>query len=164
MLESLANLPFLAAVMALWAFALARGCVYYLIGMVSRGRPGSRLDRLADRLTRGYASVAERKIEQVGPKAVILTYPFYGISAASQILSGGLRMSRGGFAVALAAVSLPWAILQAVVGVAALRAFVTGHLHWALLAVGGAVLWWWWRRRHDGGGLEDRGVGSRSQH
>lgn len=66
-------------------------------------------------------------MRRLGPLAIIVTYPVYGVSAASQIISGGLRMRLVRFYLALGVVSLPWAIMQAVIGVAAIRSFVLGY-------------------------------------
>lgn len=144
-LDLLATAPLPLAVAALWAFALARGGVYYLIGRLSLGRPGSRIEGWAQRLTRGYVSVAQSRIERYGPRAIILTYPVYGLSAAVQVLSGGFRMQLVVFYLALAVVSLPWAVLQVVVGLTAVMAILTGHWPWvlggAILVIGGWELW-----------------------
>lgn len=59
--------------------------------------------------------------------AIIVTYPVYGVSAASQIISGGMRMRLTRFYLALGVVSLPWAVMQAVIGVAAIRSFILGY-------------------------------------
>ncbi len=148
-LDDLATAPLPFAVAALWAFALARGGLYYLIGRLSLGRPGSRIETWAQRLTRGYVSVAQSRIERYGARAIILTYPVYGLSAAVQVISGGLRMRLVLFYLALGVVSLLWAVLQALVGVTAVMAIVTGY--WPLV-LGGAVLviggWELWHRRY----------------
>lgn len=79
-------------------------------------------------------------MRRLGPRAIILSYPFYGISAASQIVSGGLRMPLVRFYLALGIVSLPWAIMQAVIGVAAIQAFVLGYAPVAIAIVAGALV------------------------
>lgn len=162
MLEDLAALPLPVAAAALWAFALVRGAVYYGVGRLSRGRPGGRLEDWAQRLSNGRAATAAERIERLGPRAIILCYPVYGLSAATQIVAGGVRMPLPRFYLALAVPALLWATLQAVIGVATVRALVTGHLPWLLLAGAGVVAIWLLRRsrRRDDGPI-GAGVGSR---
>lgn len=147
MTEFLDSLSIPLAVLALWTFALLRGAFYYAIGRFSRGEPGGRMDRWADRITSGYVAVAEEKVHRLGPKAIVLTYPLYGVSGAVQVVSGGLRMHLVPFFVALGAVSLPWATMQAVVGVAAVSAFVMGYAPWVVIAAVVLVVAWLIRRR-----------------
>jgi len=123
--------------------------VYYLIGRLSRGTPGGRMDAWAERITKGYVAVAEARVARLGPRAIIVCYPFYGVSAASQVVSGVWRMRLVPFYLALGVVSLPYAVLQAVIGLAALRAIVIGYGSWVLgIALVGGLMWWFWRRRH----------------
>ena len=65
-----------------------------------------------------------------------------------QIVAGGLHMSLRTFYLALGVVSLPWATMQAVIGVAAFQAVVAGYTPWVL--GGGLVLLvaWLGVRRH----------------
>ena len=53
------------------------------------------------------------------------------------------------FYLALGVVSLPWATMQAVIGIAAFQAIVAGYTPWVL--AGAAVLFggWWLVRRHQ---------------
>lgn len=151
MTDTIATWPLPLAAAALWLFALARGGGYYLVGLISRGRPGGRIDQYAQRASRGYLAQAERTVEERGPKAVVLGYPFVGVSAATQIIAGGLRMQLVPFYVALAVVALPWAILQATVGVAVLSAFMAGYAPWVLgVAAVSALAWLIGRSRRQG--------------
>lgn len=115
------------AALGLWAFALARGGCYYVLGVLARGRPGGRLESWAERRWPGSVEQAESEVRRLGPRAIILSYPLYGVSAGSQIVSGGLRMRLTPFYLALGVVSLPWAIMQAVIGVAAIQSFLLGY-------------------------------------
>lgn len=62
-----------------------------------------------------------------------------------------MRLSR--FYLALGVVSLPWAIMQAIVGVAALQALLVGHapalIGLAVVVILIMVLWSRWRRVHE---------------
>ncbi|MCA1782694.1 MAG: hypothetical protein ABR500_03555 [Dermatophilaceae bacterium] len=148
MTEAIASLPVPLVALALWSFALVRGAGYYLLGWLSRGQPGGRLDAWAHRASKGRIEQAEAKMRQVGPKAIVLAYPFYGVSAGTQMVAGGLRMALWTFYLALGVVSLPWATMQAIIGIAALQAIVAGYAPWVL--GGGLVLvlvWLGVRRR-----------------
>lgn len=147
MTEFFDGLPVPLAVLALWTFALVRGGFYYALGRFSRGVPGGRLDQWADRMTNGYVAVAEDKVDRLGVRAIVLTYPLYGVSGAVQIVSGGLRMPLVPFYLALGAVSLPWATMQAIIGVAAVRAVVMGYAPWVIAAVVMLLAGWIVRRR-----------------
>lgn len=149
MTETLAGLPVPVVALALWAFALARGAVYYVVGLLSHGRPGGRIDVWAQRVSRGLLRQAEERFARWGPKSIILAYPVYGVSAGTQIVAGGIRMSLVSFYLALGVVSLPWATMQAVIGIAAFQAIVAGYTPWVL--AGAAVLFtgWWLVRRHQ---------------
>ncbi|NLJ53342.1 MAG: hypothetical protein GX344_04305 [Intrasporangiaceae bacterium] len=149
MTEFLDGLSVPLAVLALWAFALVRGGFYYALGRFSRGKPGGRLDQWADRITSGYVAVAEEKVDRLGPKGIVLTYPLYGVSGSVQIVSGGLRMHLVPFYLALGAVSLPWATMQAVVGVAAIQAVVMGYAPWVIVVTVLLLTVWIIRRRRD---------------
>lgn len=148
MTETLAGLPVPLVALALWAFALVRGAGYYLLGRLSRGRPDSRLHDWAVRVSKGRLVQAEEYFARVGPKSIILAYPLYGVSAGTQIVAGGLHMPLLTFYLALGVVSLPWASMQAVIGIAAFQAIVAGYTPWVLA---GAVVilagWWLVRRR-----------------
>lgn len=137
MTEAIASWPVPLLALALWATALVRGGGYYLLGRLSRGSPGGRLDAWAIRASRGHIEAAEERMKAVGPKAIIFAYPLYGVSAGTQIVSGGMHMSLRSFYLALGVVSLPWATMQAVIGVAAFAAIVAGYTPWVL---GGGVL------------------------
>lgn len=138
MTEVLAGLPVPLVALALWSFALVRGAGYYLLGRLSRGRPGGRFDAWTHRASKGRIEQAEERMIQVGPKAIIVAYPFYGISAGTQIVAGGLHMGLRAFYLALGVVSLPWATMQAVIGIAAFQAIVAGYAPWVIGA--GVVL------------------------
>lgn len=71
-------------------------------------------------------------MRQVGPKAIVFAYPFYGVSAGTQIVAGGLRMALWTFYLALGIVSLPWTTMQAIIGIAAFQAIVAGYSPWVL--------------------------------
>ncbi|NLX00028.1 MAG: hypothetical protein GXY39_10020 [Actinomycetales bacterium] len=118
-----------------------------------RGRPGGRLEAWTERRSPGALTRAEDKVGRLGPRAIILSYPVYGVSASSQIVSGGLRMRLSRFYLALGVVSLPWAIMQAIVGVAALQALLVGHapalIGLAVVVILIMVLWSRWRRVHE---------------
>lgn len=148
MTETLAGLPVPIVALALWTFALVRGAGYYLLGRLSRGRPDSRLHDWAVRVSKGRLVQAEEYFARVGPKSIILAYPFYGVSAGTQIVAGGLHMPLRTFYLALGVVSLPWASMQAIIGIAAFSAIVAGYTPWVL--AGAAVLFagWWLVRRH----------------
>jgi membrane protein DedA with SNARE-associated domain len=146
--EAIAILPVPLVALVLWSSALLRGAGYYLLGWLSRGQPGGRLDAWVHRASKGRIEQAEIRMREVGPKAIILAYPFYGISAGTQIVAGGLRMSLWTFYLALGVVSLPWATMQAVIGIAAFQAIVAGYTPWVL--GGGLILlaaWLGVRRR-----------------
>ena len=146
--EAIASLPVPLVALVLWSTALLRGAGYYLLGRLSRGQPGGRLDDWVHRASRGRIEQAELRMRAVGPKAIILAYPFYGVSAGTQIVAGGLRMALWRFYLALGIVSLPWATMQAVIGIAAFQAVVAGYTPWVL--GGGLVLLvaWLGVRRH----------------
>ena len=150
MTEALADLPVPLVALALWSFALVRGAGYYLLGRLSRGRPDSRLHDWAVSASKGRLVEAEEYLARVGPKSIILAYPFYGVSAATQIVAGGLHMRLRLFYLALGIVSLPWATMQAVIGIAAFQAIVAGYAPWVIgAALVGLTLWWAvhrWRR------------------
>ena len=149
MTQALAQLPVPLVALALWSFALVRGAGYYLLGRLSRGRPDSRLHDWAVRASRGRLVSAEEYLARVGPKSIILAYPFYGVSAGTQIVAGGLHMGLRTFYLALAVVSLPWATMQAVIGVAAFQAIVAGYARWVVAGAAVLVLLWWLLRRHQ---------------
>ena len=91
MTETLASLPVPLVALVLWSTALLRGAGYYLLGRLSRGQPGGRLDDWVHRASRGRIEQAEVRMRAVGPKAIILAYPFYGVSAGTPwVLGGGL--------------------------------------------------------------------------
>ncbi|MGA8046022.1 MAG: hypothetical protein WCA30_07110 [Dermatophilaceae bacterium] len=148
MTETLAGLPVPIVALALWAFALVRGAGYYLLGRLSRGRPDSRLHDWAVRVSKGRLIQAEEYFERVGPKSIILAYPFYGVSAGTQIVAGGLHMPLPTFYLALGVVSLPWASMQAVIGIAAFQAIVAGYTPWVLAGAVALLAGWWLVRRH----------------
>lgn len=149
MTEALAGWPVPLLALALWAVALVRGGGYYLLGRLSRGSPGGRLDAWAVRASRGHIEAAEERMRTIGPKAIILAYPLYGVSAGTQIVSGGMHMRLRSFYLALGVVSLAWATMQALIGVAAFAAVVAGYTPWVLgggvVLLAGFVLRW--RRR-----------------
>ena len=147
MTEALAGLPVPLVALALWSFALVRGAAYYLLGRLSRGRPDSRLHDWAVRVSKGRLVPAEEYLARVGPKSIILAYPFYGVSAGTQIVAGGLHMPLPTFYLALGAVSLPWATMQAVVGIAAFQAIVAGYAPAVVAAAVVLGLGWWLIRR-----------------
>ena len=149
MTQALAQLPVPLVALVLWSFALVRGAGYYLLGRLSRGRPDSRLHDWAVRASRGRLVSAEEYLARVGPKSIILAYPFYGVSAGTQIVAGGLHMGLRTFYLALAVVSLPWATMQAVIGVAAFQAIVAGYARWVVAGAAVLVLLWWLLRRHQ---------------
>lgn len=148
MTEALAQLPVPLVALALWSFALVRGAAYYLLGRLSRGRPDSRLHDWAVRVSKGRLVPAEEYLARVGPKSIILAYPFYGVSAGTQIVAGGLHMRLRTFYLALGAVSLPWATMQAVIGIAAFQAIVAGYAPWVMAGAVVLALGWWLVRRH----------------
>jgi membrane protein DedA with SNARE-associated domain len=152
--EALASLPVPLLAAALWSFALVRGAGYYLLGRISRGRPGGRLDAWVERATRGRIHEAEAAMADVGSRAIVLAYPLYGVSAGTQIVAGGLQMGLARFYLALGAVSLPWATMQAVIGIAAFRALVMGYAPWVALAVAVLAAGWLVRRRRRRRGRE----------
>ena len=89
--EAIASLPVPLVALVLWSTALLRGAGYYLLGRLSRGQPGGRLDDWVHRASRGRIEQAEVRMRAVGPKAIILAYPFYGVSAGTPwVLGGGL--------------------------------------------------------------------------
>ena len=149
MTQALAQLPVPLVALVLWSFALVRGAGYYLLGRLSRGRPDSRLHDWAVRASRGRLVSAEEYLARVGPKSIILAYPFSGVSAGTQIVAGGLHMGLRTFYLALAVVSLPWATMQAVIGVAAFQAIVAGYARWVVAGAAVLVLLWWLLRRHQ---------------
>lgn len=146
--EALAGLPVPLVAVALWSFALVRGAGYYLLGRLSRGRPDSRLHDWAVRVSKGRLVQAEDYFARVGPRSIILAYPFYGVSAGTQIVAGGLHMSLRTFYLALGVVSLPWATMQAVIGIAAFQAIVAGYAPWVAAGVVVLLLMGWLVRRH----------------
>ena len=149
MTETLAGLPVPVVALALWSFALVRGAGYYLLGRLSHGRPGGRVDAWAQRVSHGLLRQAEVRFERWGPKSIIFAYPVYGVSAGTQIVAGAIRMSLVSFYLALGVVSLPWATMQALIGITAFQAIVAGYTPWVL--AGAAVLFagWWLMRRHQ---------------
>lgn len=89
--EAIASLPVPLVALVLWSTALLRGAGYYLLGRLSRGQFGGRLDDWVHRASRGRIEQAEVRMRAVGPKAIILAYPFYGVSAGTPwVLGGGL--------------------------------------------------------------------------
>lgn len=134
MTDLLSGLPAPLFVAGLFAFAMARGVFYYAIGYATRGGAESRWAARAERLAGPVMQRAEDFLQRVGPVGITLAYPFYGFSAASQIVSGAIAMRWLPFGFFLALAALPWATLQVVLGLAALKALANGFAPYVLVA------------------------------
>lgn len=140
LLSWIAGLPPWLMYAAFLAFAVVRGWGYYLVGALVGSR--ARSARWAE---------ARAKVGRLGSRAVIVTWPVYGLAAATQVASGAARVSPRGFGLALLLMSSVWAGLQTLVGVALLEALaseaapvIAGLL--ALLVLGRLALGRWRRR------------------
>lgn len=95
-------------------FAFVRGWAYYATGFLAGSRAtGERWDRARDR------------VAAQGPRAVIATWPVYGLAAATQVVCGAARVAPLGFGAALLLMSVIWAGLQTALGVAVLQALAS---------------------------------------
>lgn len=126
LLSWIASLPPWLMYAAFLAFAVLRGWAYYLAGaLVGSRAAGPRWSEARD------------KVARLGPRAVVVTWPVYGLAAATQVASGAVRVSPRGFGLALLALSAVWAGLQTLVGVAVIEALASeaGPIIAALLAL-----------------------------
>lgn len=133
-----------------WLSALPTGWMYagfFLLGVV-RGLGYYGAGALGRRVRRSQSSEAiDRGVSAVrrwGAGSVIVTYPFYGLAAATQVASGVARVPLLPYAGALAFVSSLWAALQTALGVAVLEALAAGAWPWvvgliAVLVLAGVV-------------------------
>lgn len=114
LLSWIAGLPPWQMYAAFLTFAVVRGCGYYAAGaLAGRRAHGPRWTEARD------------KVGRLGARAVIVTWPVYGLAAATQVASGAVRVSPRAFGAALLLMSLIWAGLQTVLGVALLEALAS---------------------------------------
>lgn len=110
----LAGLPPWLMFAGFLALAVVRGWAYYAVGALGGSRAGG-----------ARWTQARQRVRDLGPRAVVVTWPVYGLAAATQVASGAARVSRWGFGWALLLMSILWAGLQTVLGVALLEALVS---------------------------------------
>lgn len=79
-------------------------------------------------------TVLRRVTERPG-WAIVAAYPFYGVSAATQVAAGAAGMPLRRFYLALTPVAVVWAGLQTAVGLALLAALAQRAAGWVLAIV-----------------------------
>lgn len=92
----------------LFTLGVVRGLGYYAVGAVATSRAGPD----------GRVAAAQDRVRRFGARSVLLTYPVYGLAAATQVANGAARIRLARFLAVLTPVSACWAALQTVVGVA----------------------------------------------
>jgi membrane protein DedA with SNARE-associated domain len=138
-LDQLLELPFEAAVAALFAIVLCRTNGTYWLG---RGlAAGYGKTRWAKHSRPGRLARARRLIERWGPFAVVLTFLTVGLQTTVNLAAGMARMPLRYYIPATVAGSAAWAFIYATVGLAAVELVLENAAAspWAW-AVAGAVL------------------------
>jgi len=151
MLETLADLPFWQAFVALWAIVMARSNATYWVG---RGAwAGWRRHR--PRPEQAGRARAEALIRTFGPVTVTLSYLTVGIQTTIHLTAGLLRMPQRYYLPAAVVGSMAWAALYATIGLAFVEAWLaalSGSWHGttaiAGLLVVGVATWLLGRRRN----------------
>ena len=92
----------------LFTLGVVRGIGYYVLGRVATSRAGPD----------GRVAAAQDRVRRFGARSVLLTYPVYGLAAATQVANGAARIRLARFLAVLTPVAACWAALQRVVGVA----------------------------------------------
>lgn len=110
--EWLASLPTEWMYAGFFTLGLVRGLGYYAVGAGGH--------KAATRRGRKFSGRAVVALQRHGARAVVVTYPFYGLAGATQLAAGATRVRLVHFALALALVSALWAALQTAVGAAAI--------------------------------------------
>ena len=149
MLDTLAELPFWQAFVALFVIVMLRSNATYWVGRGaiagwhrSRGRQGAVEVR------------AEKLLNRLGPVAVTLSYLTIGIQTAVHFTAGFMRMALAWYLPAAIIGSALWAALYATVGLAVVQAWAAaqagssgGIAALVLIVTGAAVAWVLTRRR-----------------
>lgn len=139
LLSWLAALPKWQMFVAFWAVGVLRGLGYYVVGAL-----------VGARLHDARWSEARGKVQALGARSVVVTWPVYGLAGATQVINGAVRVPTAHFLAALVPLAGLWAVLQTIVGVALIEALMTQAAPYlvALLAVVAALrLAVHWRRR-----------------
>lgn len=145
--QFLDQLPAWLIWVVMFTLGMTRSAGYYLVGRLSRGGNRSRWGQRVERIGSTFLPEAERRVAAVGPRAVTLAYPFYGLSGATQIVAGMTRMPVPGFVAAVGLGAALWSLMLAVVGVAAVEAVVAGWTPWVLLTLAVLSATWFLLRR-----------------
>ncbi len=58
------------------------------------------------------------KVQALGARSVVVTWPVYGLAGATQVINGAVRVPIAHFLAALVPLAGLWAVLQTIVGVA----------------------------------------------
>lgn len=120
----IASLPRWQMYAAFLAVAVGRGFGYYLTGVLGGARV--RGARWFD---------AQERVRRLGARAVVVTWPVYGLAGATQVAAGAARVGLPGFTAALVTMSAIWAGLQTAVGVVVLEALATRAAPFVLLVI-----------------------------
>lgn len=163
MLDTLAELPFWQAFIALFVIVMARSNATYWVGRGAivgwrrrRPRPGGA--RAAEPAEAAEAAEGQARaaalLRRLGPVAVALSYLTVGIQTTIHLTAGVLRMPLRLYLPAAVVGSMAWAAIYATIGIAVVQAWIAAEAgSWyglaaigALLLVGGAT-WLGSRRR-----------------
>lgn len=120
MLDTLADLPFWQAFVALWVIVMARSNATYWVGRGAitgwrRHRPRPEPESRAR---------AEALIRRLGPVAVTLSYLTIGIQTTIHLTAGLLRMPMRYYVPAAVVGSVAWAVIYATIGLAVVEAWI----------------------------------------
>lgn len=122
MLDTLAELPFWQAFVALFVVVLARSSGTYAIGRGARAGlqhyRGSHRDLTAR---------SEALLCSLGPVAVTLSYLTIGVQTAVHLTAGVMRMPLRWYVPAAVAGSAAWAALYATIGLAVVQAWIAAE-------------------------------------
>lgn len=102
--------------LGLFALGVVRGLGYYAAGLVATTRAAPD----------GRVAAAQARVQRFGARSVLLTYPVYGLAAATQVANGAARIRLPRFVAVLTLASACWAALQTVVGVAVWQTIFAG--------------------------------------
>jgi membrane protein DedA with SNARE-associated domain len=145
MLDTLAELPFWQAFIALFVIVMARSNATYWVGRGAiagwrrrRPRPGS---AEAAEAAEGRAR-AEALLRRLGPVAVALSYLTVGIQTTIHLTAGVLRMPLRLYLPAAVVGSMAWAAIYATIGIAVVQAWIAAEAGswYGLAAIGALVL------------------------
>ena len=122
MLDTLAELPFWQAFVALFAIVMVRSNATYWVGR------GTIAGWSRARGTSGVVVArAERLVNRLGPVAVTLSYLTIGVQTAVHLTAGFMRMALRWYVPAAVVGSALWAALYATIGLAVVEAWVAAQ-------------------------------------